>query len=270
VIHAESASGKLRKFEFIVNTFELSSAAQASYTPPMSTLTQKPAGGELLTPQELEQLRSFSSPTIANAIETFHVRPRLGGVTDSRLRCLFPRLGAVVGYACTATIISGEAAPNPRHVSRRAYWEYVRSFPGPRLSVVQDLSPAPGGAYWGEVNASLHKALGSQGVITNGTVRDLDEVERLGFHLFAAGVQVSHGYAHLEEFDQPVEVFGMVVHSGDLVHADKHGAVVIPREIAHEVTQAALRVTLSEKPMLAACELANPIDELDRLISPDY
>jgi len=257
-------------FEFIINTIELCCWAQFSYTPRMDIMMQKPAAGEMLSPPELERLRGFPSPTIANAIETFQVRPRLSGVTDSLIRCLFPGLGAVVGYACTATIISSKPPPNPRRVSRRAYWEYVRSFRGPRLSVVQDLSAVPGGAYWGEVNSSLHKALGSQGVITNGTVRDLDEVARLGFHLFASGVQVSHGYAHLEDFDIPVKVFGMEVSPGDLIHADQHGAVIIPHEIAREVAKAARRVTLSEKPMLAACKLANPIDELDRLISPEY
>jgi regulator of RNase E activity RraA len=269
----------MRKIELPMNKIELFLAASRFRLPPwkilygtvpMKTLIRKPPADELLSTEELEALRRYSSPTIANAIETFQVRPRLEGVTDSRLRCLFPGLGPVVGYACTATIISSQPAPNPRQVSRRAYWEYLRSFPGPRLSVVQDLSPAPGGAYWGEVNSSLHKALGSQGVITDGTVRDLDEVERLGFHLFASGVQVSHGYAHLEDFNQPVKVFGMDVSPGDLIHADQHGAVVIPHEIAREVARAAQRVELSEKLMLAACKLANPLDELDRLISPEY
>ena len=88
------------------------------------------------------------------------------------------------------------------------------------------LSAAPGGAYRGEANASLHKALGSQGVITNGTVPDLDEVARIGFHFFARGVPVSHGYAHREDFNRPVQVFGMRVHPGDLIHADQHGAVL--------------------------------------------
>ena len=101
-------------------------------------------------------------------------------------------------------------------------------------------------------------------------MRDLDEVERLGFHFFASGVQVSHGYAHLEDFNQPVKVFGMDVLPGDLIHADQHGAVVIPHEIAREVAEAAKQVDLSEKPMLAACKLADPLDELDRLISPEY
>jgi 4-hydroxy-4-methyl-2-oxoglutarate aldolase len=225
---------------------------------------------DLLPAAELEQIRRFSSPTIANAIETFHVRPRLEGVTDSRFRCLFPALGPVVGYACTATIHSAQPAPRPRRVSRRAYWEYTRDFPGPRLTVVQDLSETPGGAYWGEVNANVHLALGSQGLVTNGTVRDLDEVLPTGFHFFASGVQVSHGYAHLEEFNRPVRVFGMLVQPGDLIHADKHGAVVIPREIARDLAEAAREVERREKPMLAACRAANPIDELDRLIPSEY
>jgi 4-hydroxy-4-methyl-2-oxoglutarate aldolase len=223
-----------------------------------------------LAAEKLEELRRFPTPTVANAIETFQVRTRLTGVTDSRIRCLFPGLGPVVGYACTATILSHRPASQPRRVSRRDYWEFLRSFGRPCISVIQDLSPVPSGAYWGEVNSSMHKSLGSQGVITNGTVRDLDEVERFGFHLFASGVQVSHGHAHLEDFDVPVEVFGMSVLPGDLIHADKHGAVVIPHEVAHEVAAAARQIELSEKPMLEACRLENPIDELDRLISPEY
>jgi 4-hydroxy-4-methyl-2-oxoglutarate aldolase len=223
-----------------------------------------------LTAEQLQVLRHFPSPTIANAIETFHVRPHLSGVTGVGIHCMFPALGAVVGYACTATIMSDRAPSEPRRVSRRDYWEFLRAFGQPCISVVQDLSRVPGGAYWGEVNASMHKSLGSLGVITNGSVRDLDEVERIGFHFFASGVQVSHGYAHLEDFNLPVEVFGMSVSSGDLIHADKHGAVVIPHEIAYEVADAARRIELSEKPMLEACRLENPVDALDRLIPSGY
>jgi regulator of RNase E activity RraA len=225
---------------------------------------------DLLTPAEMEELRRISSPTIANAIETFHVRPRVEGITGPGVRCLFPALGPMVGYACTATILSNQPAPDPRNVDRRDYWEYVRSMPGARVSVVQDLSETPGGAYWGEVNANIHMALGSQGVITNGTVRDLDEVERTGFHFFASGVQVSHGWAHLEGFNRPVKIFGMLVQPGDLIHADKHGAVVIPAEIAHHVAAAARKVEASEKPMLAACKSPEMIAELDRLIPREY
>lgn len=228
------------------------------------------SAGGFLSADELNRLRQFNSPTIANAVESFQVRPRMAGVTDARIRCLFPGLGAVVGYAVTARIASATPAAQPRTVSRKAYWEYVRSFPAARLSVVQDDSAEPGGAYWGEVNASIHRALGSQGVITNGTVRDLDDVEPLGFHFFASGVQVSHGYAHLEAFGEAVEVFGMRVNPGDLIHADRHGAVVIPHEVARLTADAAERVMIDEKPMLAACRLENPIGELDRLVSKEY
>ena len=219
---------------------------------------------------DCKELSLFTTPTIANAIETLGVRPRLEGVTDARIQCLFPQLGTLVGYAATATIDSSRPAQDPRSVRRREYWQYVRGTTGPCISVMQDLASTPLGAYWGEVNASLHKALGSQGVITNGTVRDLDEVERIGFHFFASGVQVSHGYAHLEGFGAEVEVFGMRASDGDLIHADRHGAVVIPREIATLVAEAARRIVDTEKSLLEACTLEDPVEALDRLVSPEY
>ncbi len=224
-----------------------------------------------LTELQLAELGRIPSPTIANAVETFHVRPRLEGCTDASIRCLFPELGAMVGYASTLAILSNQPAPPRRRVNRREYWENMRAQPGPLIVVAQDLGDTPGGAYWGEVNSSIHKKLGAIGVLTNGTVRDLDEVRALGFHFFASGVQVSHGWAHLEDFDRPVRVFGMTVHPGDLIHADKHGAVVIPAEIAAETAAAARKIDDSERPMLALCRAPElDLDALDRLISPDY
>lgn len=238
---------------------------------PMNKLTTVEGNArQLLSAGELEELRRISSPTIANAIEVFNVRARGAGVTNARIQCIFPELGALVGYACTARIHSTQPPRIPRDVSRTEYWEYVQSFPGARVSVVEDLSETPGGAYWGEVNASIHLALGCCGVITNGTVRDLDEVRRLGFHFFAGGVQVSHGYAHLHDFNRPASVFGILVHPGELIHADRHGAVVIPGEIARDVVRAARELELREKSMLVACKLPNVIEELDGLIPHEY
>lgn len=225
----------------------------------------------MLTPEQLAELRRIPSPTIANAIETFEVRPRLEGYTSSKVMCLFPDLGPMVAYAHTLTVMTNQPAPAKRHVNRRHYWESIRAQPGPLVTVVQDLSEESGGAYWGEVNSSIHKKLGSIGVLTNGSVRDLDEVKQLGFHFFAGSVHVSHGYAHLEDFNRPVKVFGMTVHPGDLIHADKHGAVVIPKEIAAEVAAAARGVDESERPMLALCRAETlDLDALDKLISPAY
>jgi 4-hydroxy-4-methyl-2-oxoglutarate aldolase len=225
----------------------------------------------LLKTEEIEALRNISSPTIANAIETFEVRPRGEGYTDVGVRCFFPERGAVLGYVCTAMIHSGQPAASRRLVSRTDYWEYVRQTPGPKVSVVQDLSPVPLGAYFGEVNSHIHLALGSEGVITNGTVRDLEEVRATKFNVFASGVSVSHGFAHLEDFNRPVKVFGMTVLPGDLVHADQHGAVVIPKSIARDVVAAARAIERAEREMIGLCKSETfSIPALDKLISPEY
>jgi len=224
-----------------------------------------------LSTEEIDALRRFSSPTIANALEALGLPATAARHTNAGMRCLFPQLGAMVGYACTATILSHRPAAEPRKIWRTHYWKYTRAAAAPRLTVVQDLSEEPGGAYWGEVNANIHRVLGSLGVITNGTVRDIEEVRPLGFHFFASGVQVSHGYAHLEDFDRPVKVFGMLVYPGDLIHADRHGAVVIPQELAAAVSEAAREVERKEKPMIALCQSPDfSIEELDKLIPHAY
>jgi len=226
-----------------------------------------------LTAEQLEELRQISSPTIANAIETFDVRPRMEGVTGPGVQCLFPQHGGMIGYASTLAIHSNQPPAKVRRVHRKAYWEATRNKVGPLIAVAQDLSETPGGAYWGDVNSHIHQKLGCIGVLTNGTVRDLDEVGRMAapFHFFAAGVSVSHGWAHLEDFDCPVKVFGMLVRPGDLIHADRHGAVIIPLEIAGEVAFAARKVEGSEKPMLDLCRAPQlDLEVLDQLISPGY
>jgi 4-hydroxy-4-methyl-2-oxoglutarate aldolase len=221
--------------------------------------------------EQLEKLRLIPSPTIANAIETFDVRPRTEGTTGAGVQCFFPALGPMIGYASTLTILSDRPPSKPRRVNRRDYWESVRRQPGPLVAVAQDLSETPGGAYWGEVNSHIHQKLGCVGILTNGTVRDLEEVGRMSFHFLASGVRVSHGFAHLEDFNVPVKVFGMLVRPGDLIHADRHGAVVIPMEIAAEVASASRKVEAAEKPMLDLCRAPElDLSALDQLVSPDY
>jgi 4-hydroxy-4-methyl-2-oxoglutarate aldolase len=224
-----------------------------------------------LTREEVATLRNISSPTIANAIETFEVRPRGEGYTSVGIHCLSPEKGALLGYACTAMIQSVQPAAPKRRVSRTDYWEYVMRAPHPKVIVVQDLSPVPLGAYFGEVNSHIHLALGADGVITNGTVRDIEEVNRTDFRVFASGLSVSHGFAHLEDFNRSVNVFGMTVLPGDLVHADRHGAVVIPLSIASQVAAAARAIEQAEREMIGLCKSeAFSIPALDRLISPEY
>ena len=120
--------------------------------------------------------------------------------------------------------------------------------------VIQDLDPAPGfGAYWGEVQTNIHTALGCLGCVTNGSIRDLDATAK-GFQLLAGCVGPSHAWVHLVDFGQPVNVAGMTVRSGDLIHADRHGAVVIPHEVAPKVVEAAALIGRREHVVISACQ----------------
>lgn len=197
-----------------------------------------------LDPAVLEALKRYDSPTLANAIETFDVRPRDTGFASHEVRCMFPELGVMVGYAATATIRArGKASGGPQPL-----WTHVRELPAPRVAVVQDLDEPPAhGAMWGEVMANTFQALGCVGTVTDGCVRDLDEARALGYHFFARGTGVSHAYAHVETVGEPVTVGGLTVAPGDLIHADQHGVLLIPKDIAADLPEAADRVIASEQ-----------------------
>jgi regulator of RNase E activity RraA len=195
----------------------------------------------------LEALRRYDTPTLANAIETFDVRPRDEGFANLDIRCMFPELGVMVGYAATATIRARGAAQG----DQAALWAHVRRTPAPRVVVVQDLDDPPAhGALWGEVNASVFQALGCAGAVTDGSVRDLDEVRGIGFHFFARGAGVSHAYVRVESVGEPVVVGGLAVAPSDLIHADQHGVLLVPRDIAAELPAAADRVIEREQTFL--------------------
>lgn len=196
----------------------------------------------------LEELRTFSTPQLANGIETFDVRPRNTGYMDPTVRCLFPDLGVVNGYAATATIRAASAGES----KTREVWRHMLDLPSPRLVVVQDLDTPRGvGTYWGEVNANIHQAFGGVGVITDGCVRDLDEMRELGFHAFAAGVCVSHAYVHVVDVGIPVTIGGLEVHPGDILQGDKHGVIAVPIEIASELPAAIEKIDSDEANVIA-------------------
>jgi 4-hydroxy-4-methyl-2-oxoglutarate aldolase len=195
----------------------------------------------------LEALRRYDSPTLSNAIEEFGIRPRDQGFASLEIRCMFPELGVMAGYAATATIRArGEGGGD-----QSALWDHVLSVPGPRVVVVQDLDRPPGhGSLWGEVNATVFQALGCVGTVTDGCVRDLDEARGMGFHFFARGPGVSHAYVRVETVGEPVTVGGLEIAPGDLIHADQHGVLLVPRELAAELPAAADRVIDKEQTFL--------------------
>jgi regulator of RNase E activity RraA len=223
-----------------------------------------------LSDAALQALRAWDTPTICNALELVVPQRRGHGFTTSPLHCSCPGLGPMVGYACTGTIRAMH--PNPRPAAeakaqRFAYFDYVSEMPAPRIMVLQDLDPAPGfGAYWGEVQTNVHKALGCLGCITNGSVRDLDAAAE-GFQMLAGAVGPSHGWVHLVEFGQQVHVAGMSVRSGDLLHADLHGAVVIPHEVAAQIPKAVELLTRREAVIIRTAQSGDfSVEKLKRAI----
>lgn len=190
----------------------------------------------------IEKLRSYDTPTICNALEVIDPAYRLAGFTRRALVAPFPELPPMVGYARTATIRAthaGEVSGPAARAQRIAYYEYAASPPGPQILVIQDLDgPDAGfGAFWGEVQSTVHKALGCAGVITDGSIRDIPQWAP-GFNALAGSIMPSHAHVHLADFGHEVRVAGMLVRSGDLLHADRHGAVVIPFAVAAKVPAA--------------------------------
>jgi regulator of RNase E activity RraA len=173
-------------------------------------------------------LRSIDTPTICNLIEIVAPERRGIGYTASHLHCPFPDLPPMVGFAKTATIRARDHVSELSYIKRMDYLDYVAAAPRPSVVVIQDKDePAGYGAFWGEVQTNVHKALGCLGTVTNGSVRDIASVAE-GFQMLAGSIAPSHAYVHIVEFGLSVNVHSMEVQSGDLVHADRHGAVVVP------------------------------------------
>lgn len=223
-----------------------------------------------LSAEELDALRALNSPTVANAIETFNIRGRDVGHMDASVRCILPELGTMVGYAATAVIMAEQPAAGNRRIHNPDYWDHILSIPAPRLVVVQDVDqPAAQGSMWGEVQANIHTALGCRGVVTNGGVRDLDEVRAVGFGFWAAAPIVSHAYIHLIDYGTPVKIGGLVVEPGDLLHADQHGVINIPHAIAREIVRAAGEVERRERTIIDLCQSpAFTVEKLKELMFP--
>lgn len=206
----------------------------------------------LLTEEQLEALKAIDTPTICNAIERFKVRNDVIGFTGMDIRCLFPQLGVTIGYALTVTVDS--TTPDARR-DDNAWKEWVRAManaPKPIFLVFQDVGLNPEkSAHIGEIMASLAKRLGAVGLLTDGGVRDILEVQALGFQYFAAGIVPSHGNPRLLQVNLPVTIDGLLIEPGDLLHGDINGVVKIPQEIASQTAEMALKIRQEESELLA-------------------
>jgi 4-hydroxy-4-methyl-2-oxoglutarate aldolase len=209
-----------------------------------------------LSAEQLESLRRLDTCTVADAIESFRERLRNEGFTDGLVRCMFPQLPPMVGYAATVKI-RGSAPPvaGNQYQDRTDWWDYILSLPEPRVVVVQDMATQPGtGSLLGAVHVNILRALGCAGAVTNGAVRDLQSAESLQFPLFAGHISVSHAYVHIIEFGMPVEVDGLKVRSGDLLHGDLHGVQSVPLNIAPQLPAVAARIAEKDAALIALCQ----------------
>lgn len=197
----------------------------------------------------LEKLRSVDTPTICNAIEVAEGRRGFDAFTKASMHSSDPDSGSIVGFAVTARVSAAEPPSDPPDVVRKrrmAYYAAMAEAPRPAIAVIEDLDGSGAvGAWWGEVNTTVHKGLGVAGAVTNGLMRDLDALAA-GFPVIAGGVGPSHAHVHVREIGGPVSVFGMQVQEGDLIHADRHGACVIPPEILPELPAAIDKMIASE------------------------
>jgi regulator of RNase E activity RraA len=209
-----------------------------------------------LSKELIADLQSIDTPTVCNALESLIPERRGYGFTTQALVCTRPELPPMVGIARTATI----RAAHPTHLRGQAvkdmndgYYAYIDEGPKPSIIVIQDLdgNQRACGSWWGEVNASIHKGFGALGVITDGSVRDLPDIPP-GFQMMADRVGPSHAFVHVVGYGQPVTVAGMRVVSDELIHADQHGAVVIPWEVADKVLDAAKKVAAAEAVIIGA------------------
>ncbi len=183
----------------------------------------------MLSESQFAFLRSIDTPTVCNLIEIVAPERRGAGYTASHLHCPFPDLPPMVGFAKTATIRARDPVSGPNYMQKRMeYLDYVAAEPRPSVVVIEDKDEPPGyGAFWGEVQTNVHKALGCLGTVTNGSIRDIAQVAE-GFQMLAGSIAPSHAYVHVVEFGVSVSIHSMEVKSGDLIHADRHGAVVVP------------------------------------------
>lgn len=214
--------------------------------------------GPALTASDLGFLRDVDSPTIANALERLKLRDRSDGYIGGAVACAFPELGPMVGTALTLTVDNAVG----RTARPEGYWELwatLEALDGPTVIVMKDASGTPHRvAYAGEIMVTLARRLGAIGIVTDGALRDLAEVRAKGFHYFMRHAVVSHAEFELSRVGDPVLLDGQLVRTGDILHGDANGIVIVPWEGLADLPAAVEAVRAAER------------RDLDYLESPEF
>jgi regulator of RNase E activity RraA len=216
-----------------------------------------------VTAAQFEFLRSIDTPTVCNLLEVVAPERRGFGYTVRHLHCPFPDLPPMVGFAKTVTMRAQDRVPlsEAGYMNKRLdYLDYVAADPQPGIAVIQDIDEIVGfGAFWGEVQTNVHKALGCLGTITNGSIRDIPQVAP-GFQMLAGSISPSHAFVHVVDFGCNVNIHGMAVKSGDLIHADRHGAVVVPLNTIDGMKDAAPKLAAKEAQIISAARSGKGVE----------
>ena len=209
-----------------------------------------------LSPETLAALLEIDTCSLSNAIETFNVRLRNEGFANATIRSVTPCPRPVAGYAVTARIRSSSPPMvGGAYVDRTDWWSHILTIPGPKIAVIEDVDATPGlGSFLGETHTRILQALGCVAAVTNGAVRDLPAITASGFKLFGNHVSVSHAYVHVVDFGNPVTVGGLEVRPGDLLHADLHGVLSVPAQIASQLPPAAAQLAERERRVIDLCQ----------------
>ena len=199
-----------------------------------------------------EHERDARNATVSNAIEKLNVRSRREGYMGPEIVCRFPAFGSVVGYATTCTIVEYDENYPPDPAERDKWIESIANSPRPSICVVKDTCHRKGwSSHWGEIMGTQIQVLGAVGIVTDGAVRDLDALEDMGMKVWSEHVVVSHGHIDVGVADIPVEVGGLVVRPGDLLHADRNGVVMIPPETLDKLGETIDEILDDEKKIIA-------------------
>ncbi len=224
----------------------------------------------VLNEDEFRSLQALDSCAVANAIERFHVQLRNEGYTEGELTCRFPEMPPVLGYAMTLKVRSGAPPTKGKVFSENTdWWNVLLSVPAPRVLVIQDMDRVPGaGALVGEVHAAIFKSLGCISVVTNGPLHELSRIQPLGIQIFSGSLSVSHAYRHLVGVGSAVQIGGLEISPGDLLHGDCHGIVRVPKELASRIPATAAALRQKEEEIISYCQSpAFTVEGLRGLIS---
>ena len=208
-----------------------------------------------VTAVQIKLIGEMQTCAVSNAIEGLNVRSRTEGFMTPDIKSMFPGMVAMAGHAVTAVIKASTPPSENMNFSRVTWVDEILKIPAPRVIVMKDLDhPNVIGSFWGEVQSAIHTALDCVGVVTDGGVRDLDEMQEYGFNAFATTQLVSRANVHLVEANIPVSIGGVTVSPGDILLGDKHGVISIPKEVVEDLPAAIAKVEAGEKEIIDVCK----------------